>query len=345
MFQRCASRFATSYNPKFFSNLCVTGRHFSTDKVPNVSQKAAAAAAAAVKQAPKTKSASREEIPIARLVLASSIVCIATAAGIYGAAQYYKVSPQELVEETIKTINQNAEEFIFELNEAAYQRFSNKEPLLPDEIPEMEKQNIPCFIIEFDRVLVRWVHSTRTGWRCVWRPGAYKMLQDLSNIGEVYIWSDDVMGTVQEGFSQNNLPEICDVIHSECIRKYHGKHVKDLTRLGRSLRRVIQIDHDADHLSMQPENGILIREYEGDEDDREMFYYRDALIDMCVKGRQESRDYRDLIQQYGGGDVDFGRRHIIERKAKEEKFKKLKGVGKRFSIMGGGNPVKELGPK
>lgn len=46
-----------------------------------------------------------------------------------------------------------------------------------------------------------------------------------------------------------------------------GQYVKDLRYLGRDLSRVIVIDSNPKRLKYQPENGIFISEFTGDESD------------------------------------------------------------------------------
>ena len=48
---------------------------------------------------------------------------------------------------------------------------------------------------------------------------------------------------------------------------YGATTVKDLSRLGRDLRKVIIVDNVADNFQLQPENGILIRTWTDDATD------------------------------------------------------------------------------
>ena len=49
--------------------------------------------------------------------------------------------------------------------------------------------------------------------------------------------------------------------------QYQNHFVKDLSRLGRDLRKCIIIDNIADNFQHQPENGIFIKTWYNDPDD------------------------------------------------------------------------------
>ena len=46
--------------------------------------------------------------------------------------------------------------------------------------------------------------------------------------------------------------------------QYQNHFVKDLSRLGRNLKKVIIVDNIADNFQHQPENGIFIRTWYND---------------------------------------------------------------------------------
>lgn len=45
-------------------------------------------------------------------------------------------------------------------------------------------------------------------------------------------------------------------------------YIKDLTKLGRDIKRVIIVDNVAENFQLQPDNGIYIRSWVGDTNDR-----------------------------------------------------------------------------
>ena len=52
----------------------------------------------------------------------------------------------------------------------------------------------------------------------------------------------------------------------------HGSnYIKDLSRIGRPLNRIIIVDNLAENFQLQPENGIMIKTWTGDPQDTALF--------------------------------------------------------------------------
>ena len=58
----------------------------------------------------------------------------------------------------------------------------------------------------------------------------------------------------------------------------NGVNVKDLSKLGRDLNKVIIIDNIEDNYYLQPNNGLNIIDFEGDENDNELDYILEDLL-------------------------------------------------------------------
>ena len=52
---------------------------------------------------------------------------------------------------------------------------------------------------------------------------------------------------------------------------YNGNYIKDLSRIGRSLSKMIIVDNLAENFQLQPENGIMIKTWIGDPEDTALF--------------------------------------------------------------------------
>jgi len=53
-----------------------------------------------------------------------------------------------------------------------------------------------------------------------------------------------------------------------------------LNKLGRDLSKIIIIDNVKDNYQLQPENGLNIRSFMGEENDEEFIYLKDDLISI-----------------------------------------------------------------
>ena len=62
--------------------------------------------------------------------------------------------------------------------------------------------------------------------------------------------------------------------------------MKDLSKLGRDLKKIIIIDNIEENYSFQPNNGLNIIDFEGDENDNELkFLLQDLLEIVSVPGK------------------------------------------------------------
>mmetsp|Transcript_25225 Transcript_25225/g.57350 ORF Transcript_25225/g.57350 Transcript_25225/m.57350 type:complete len:145 (+) Transcript_25225:747-1181(+) len=118
------------------------------------------------------------------------------------------------------------------------------------------------------------------------------------------------------------------VLHRDlCVRRRDG-YIKDLSKLGRKMNKLVMIDHDPLAFSRQPENGIQIRPYTGDPDDMELKHLMHFLKDLAVGGH----DTRNFIEAHGGGDEDLGQRYAPIKAAELEKVARRRSIGRAFSI-------------
>ena len=59
-----------------------------------------------------------------------------------------------------------------------------------------------------------------------------------------------------------------------------GINVKDLSRLGRDMNKIIIIDNIEENYQLQPNNGLNICDFEGDENDNELEFLLKDLLDL-----------------------------------------------------------------
>ena len=72
--------------------------------------------------------------------------------------------------------------------------------------------------------------------------------------------------------------------------------IKDLSKLGRDLKKILIIDNCSDNYSLQPKNGINVIDFTGNNDDDILFYLKKDLIDLYKKNPEDVRPYLKQIQ-------------------------------------------------
>merc|ERR1719387_2907970 len=91
--------------------------------------------------------------------------------------------------------------------------------------------------------------------------------------------------------------------------------------------KVLMIDHDADAFKLQPENGIVIRPFEGDPNDCELA----DLLDFLKAASTSNTDLRQFVKKFGGGDSDIGKRYLLHKQDQETKVESRRSVGRLLS--------------
>ena len=66
-------------------------------------------------------------------------------------------------------------------------------------------------------------------------------------------------------------------------------YIKDLSKIGRSLLKVCLIDNNKDSFLLQPENGLEISSYYGDDNDKELYFLQKDLMEIYHKDENDIR--------------------------------------------------------
>ena len=188
---------------------------------------------------------------------------------------------------------------------------------------------IPTLVMDLDKVLCHMEYDRKTGWQVVKRPGADQFLKEMQHYYELVVFSDDVVPVASEVMARWGVP-CTGVLHRDFCRKTSKGYVKDISQLGRKPEKMIILDHEPVAFSRQPQNGILIKPFEGDENDRELF----DLIEFLKGAAVSQEDTRTYITKFGGGDEDIGRRFLLHKKEQDQKVANRRSFGRALA----GNP-------
>ena len=67
-------------------------------------------------------------------------------------------------------------------------------------------------------------------------------------------------------------------------------YVKDLSKLGRDLRRTIIVDNIENNFQLQPHNGIVIKSWTGEENDTALLQLAPILKEIVLKKVEDARE-------------------------------------------------------
>lgn len=76
---------------------------------------------------------------------------------------------------------------------------------------------------------------------------------------------------------------------------FRGYYVKDLSRIGRDLSKMIIVDNIAENFALQPDNGILIKTWISDPKDTALFELAPFLLKII---EQQCDDTRKLLNHF-----------------------------------------------
>ena len=162
------------------------------------------------------------------------------------------------------------------------------------------------------------------------RPHAETFFKELQHYYEIVVFSDDVFPVAFDIIQKWEAP-VAGVLHRDFCKRRRNHYVKDISKLGRLPEKVLIVDHDPAAFSLQPEAGIQIRPFDGDPDDQELLYLIDFLKACALHASSSGKDVREFLALNGGGDVDVGRRFLVQKKRDDEIVAQRRQLGSRFS--------------
>ena len=170
-----------------------------------------------------------------------------------------------------------------------------KNKVNPPFLPELDTKKYKyTLVLDLDETLVHYVEEENSAYVQV-RPYADFFLEKLSKHFEIVLFTaaeEDYTGIVLNELNKNKY-----ITHILC-RKYtefqNGYYVKDLSKLGRDLSKVCIVDNNKDNFSLQPENGLFISSYYGEQNDNELYLLCNDLMKII---EIQPDDIRTVIKQ------------------------------------------------
>ena len=166
-----------------------------------------------------------------------------------------------------------------------------KPPFLP---PLDTKKYIYTLVVDLDETLVHYIEEENRAYVQV-RPYADYFLTEMGKYFEIVIFTaaaEDYADIVLNELDKNN--SINFKLYRKHTEQINGIFIKDLSKLGRDISKLIIIDNNKYNFSLQPENGLHICSFFGDQNDDELFALSEDLMRIV---NSKKKDIRPIIKE------------------------------------------------
>ena len=166
-----------------------------------------------------------------------------------------------------------------------------KAPFLPKMDTKKYKYTL---VLDLDETLVHYIEEENSAYVQV-RPYADYFLKELSKHFEIVLFTaaeEDYTDIVLKELNKNNY--ISYILCRKYTELNNGSYIKDLSKLGRDLSKVVIVDNNKDNFSLQPENGLFISSYFGEQNDNELYLLCGDLMKII---ETQPDDIRPIIKE------------------------------------------------
>ena len=162
---------------------------------------------------------------------------------------------------------------------------------LPAPYLESPPKKPNTLVLDLDETLVHFKMKSSKGGTLKARPYLFGFLEEMRHYYELIIWT-----SATETYA-NSLIDAIEyekkyfdyILYREHATIIGGDFVKDLTRIGRGLDRIIIIDDMPQNFRLQKENGITIKPFFGDDYDDSALYELVPILKHIAEDRQDVR--------------------------------------------------------
>ena len=164
-------------------------------------------------------------------------------------------------------------------------------PYLP---PINKKKFTYTLVLDLDETLVHYVEEENHPFVQV-RPYAAYFLQEMGKYFEIVIFTaaaEDYADLVLNELDKNN--SISYRLYRRHTKPNKGAFLKDLSKLGRDITKTCIIDNNKDNFELQPQNGLHISTFIGEQNDNELLLLCNDLMKIV---RSNKKDIRPIIKE------------------------------------------------
>ena len=113
-----------------------------------------------------------------------------------------------------------------------------------------------------------------------------------------------------------------------------GRHVKDVSCLNRDTSKVIVVDCKREAFSLQPFNGIALKGWDGNSEDRTLYDLTNLLQSIALMGVEDVRQVLEFYALEEDPIEAFKRRHAQLALVEEHRFTELSQKQKQTLSLG-----------
>ena len=177
-----------------------------------------------------------------------------------------------------------------------------KAPYLPDNKSGKDY----TLVLDLDETLVHYFETNGKGKYNI-RPSCHKFLREMAEYYEVVIFTAAMQDYADWVLNEIDKKKyISHRLYRQHATPYGLVFVKDLSKLGRDLSKVIIVDNVAENFQLQPDNGIFIKSWFEDPKDTALTelapLLKEIVVKKCDDVRAALRKFRDqMIEQISKG--------------------------------------------
>ena len=167
-------------------------------------------------------------------------------------------------------------------------------PYLPP-LPENKANCTYTLVLDLDETLVHYFEIGDQG-KFLVRPGVIPFLKEMSKVFEIVIFTAAIQEYADWAINQID-PEgyISHKLYRQHTLPCGPVHIKDLSRIGRDLRKIIIVDNIPENFQLQQDNGIFITSWFDDVTDTALCELSVILKDIAAL---KAEDVRDALRNY-----------------------------------------------
>ena len=173
----------------------------------------------------------------------------------------------------------------------------NKEKEInPPFLPKKEPKYKYSLILDLDETIVHYIKYKNSEYVQV-RPYLDDFIKELSDYYEIIIFTASYQNYADLAINGFDIDKrIKYRLYRQHTMKIGNTIIKDLSKLGRDLKKIIIIDNCSENYSLQPKNGINLIDFTGNNNDDILLYLKKDLIDLYKKNPDDVRPYLKQIQ-------------------------------------------------
>ena len=152
-------------------------------------------------------------------------------------------------------------------------------------------------VVDLDETLVHYVEEETKAYVQV-RPFADYFLSEMGKYFEIVIFTaaaEDYADLVLKELDKKN--NISYRLYRKHTEQKNGVFLKDLSKLGRDITKVCIIDNNSENFDLQPENGLHISSFLGEQNDTELFLLSKDLLMIINDDKEDIRNRLEVIRK------------------------------------------------